>query len=44
MGKRSAVLPAATERGAMFKFSPTIIITTESVVVVLILLRSFHIL
>jgi len=28
----------------MFNFSPTIVITTESVVVVLILLRVFHVL
>jgi hypothetical protein len=27
----------------MFKFSPTIVITTESIVVVLLLLRAFHV-
>jgi hypothetical protein len=28
---------------SMIKFSPTIIITTESLVVILILLRAFHV-
>jgi hypothetical protein len=34
--------PAPSRRRSVFNFSPTIIVTTESVVIVLVLLRAFH--